>query len=355
MPETAVTLQDRSEHDPPLTGRVPQPSRDRPSPSIFRDTFCPANYSMSCIHYLSKNSKAHFVRDVPQNLNIEDVKTKLSRETSFKIWTLKLLRHPFALTLGCCDIPLLCHPTALTSLCFDIPLLWHPIALTSLCFHIPLLWHPIALTSLCCDIPLLWHPFAVTFLCSSLCFDIPLLWHPVALTSHCFDIPLLWHPFAVTSHCFDIPLLWHPLAVTSLCCDIPKIRNTEVRLSNVLWSGCTCAPGMQVNTVEYCFFLFQSMGCHRHKADVWLLMCSWSLSCYWTASYAVMAAHAHAAIRWCSCFRDPRMRWRFALSTGGLYRSMWFGSSFLRKPAGQASKLLDRQAGKLFFANVVRD
>ena len=140
-------------------------------------------------------------RDFLQNLNV------------------KLLLHPFALTLGCCDIPLLCHPTALTSLCFGIPLLWHPFALTSHCFDIPLLWHSFALTSLCCDIPLLipllWHPFALT----SRCFDIPLLWHPVALTSHCFDIPLLWHPFAVTSHCFafhcfDIPLLWRPFAVT---------------------------------------------------------------------------------------------------------------------------------------------
>ena len=222
MPETAVTLQDRSEHDPPLTGRVPQPSRDRPSPSIFRDTFCPANYSMSCIHYLSKNSKAHFVRDVPQNLNIEDVKTKLSRETSFKIWTLKLLRHPFALTLGCCDIPLLCHPTALTSLCFDIPLLWHPH-----CFDIPLLSHPFALTSHCFDIPLLWHSFALTSLCCDIPLLIALLWHPFALTSRCFDIPLLWHPFALTSLCCDIPLLWHSIALTSPCCDVPLLWHSK--------------------------------------------------------------------------------------------------------------------------------
>ena len=103
-----------------------------------------------------------FVRDIPQKVKAEDVKTKLSCETSLKKWQLKLWQ-PFAVTA--CDSCLLWHPTALTPLGCDTPLLWYFFALTFLG----------------CGIPLLWHSFAVTFLC----FDIPLLWRR--------DIPLLWH------------------------------------------------------------------------------------------------------------------------------------------------------------------
>ena len=83
MPETAVPLRGPSDHDP----STPEPFRNPPagqaSPSIFRDRFCPAIHSISCIRYLSKT---HFVRDFPQRVKVEDVKTKLSCETSLKIW-----------------------------------------------------------------------------------------------------------------------------------------------------------------------------------------------------------------------------------------------------------------------------
>ena len=70
----------------------PQLPAGKASPSIFQDTFCPAKHSMSCIRYKnacrarlplkSENGRCEneaFVRDFPQNLTGEDVKTKLSR------------------------------------------------------------------------------------------------------------------------------------------------------------------------------------------------------------------------------------------------------------------------------------
>ena len=99
-----------------------------------------------------------FARDPPQNLKVEDVKTRLSRETSLQIWKWKVWKRSF-----CFDISLLGQPFALTFLCSDIPWLWHLFALTSLYIDAPLLWHPFALTSLCSGISLLWHPCSVTF------------------------------------------------------------------------------------------------------------------------------------------------------------------------------------------------
>ena len=142
-PELAVPLRGRSENDPTLTERVSQPSAGQASPSIFRDWFCLAKRSILCIRYLSKRiscetscknwklkmwkrsfrarlpfkiwkrkmwkrsfrarlpsksesgrcgSKA-FVQDFLQNPKVEDVITKLSCETSFKIWNWKLSCH----------------------------------------------------------------------------------------------------------------------------------------------------------------------------------------------------------------------------------------------------------------------
>ena len=142
-PELAVPLRGRSENDPTLTERVSQPSAGQASPSIFRDRFCLAKRSILCIRYLSKRiscetsrknwklkmwkrsfrarlpfkiwkrkmwkrsfrarlpsksesgrcgSKA-FVQDFLQNPKVEDVITKLSCETSFKIWNWKLSCH----------------------------------------------------------------------------------------------------------------------------------------------------------------------------------------------------------------------------------------------------------------------
>ena len=91
-PELAVPLRGRSENDPTRTERVSQPSAGQASPSIFRDTFCLANHSILCIRCLSKT---HFVRDFPEKLKAEDVKTKLSCETSFKIWKWKMWKRSF--------------------------------------------------------------------------------------------------------------------------------------------------------------------------------------------------------------------------------------------------------------------
>ena len=138
-----------------------------------------------------------FVRDFPQKVKVEDVKAKLSCETSLRKWKWKMWNRSFRGRLpsksesGRCENEAFVgngHPTAVTSICCDSHLLWHPFALTSHCFDSHLLWHPIALASICCDIHLLWHP--------------------TALTSHFFDSHLLWHPFALTSH----HLLWHPFA-----------------------------------------------------------------------------------------------------------------------------------------------
>ena len=72
-PELAVPLRGQSEHDPTLTERVPQPSRGKASPSIFRGTFCLAKRSLS---YIRRFRKMHFVGDVPQKLKVTDVKNE---------------------------------------------------------------------------------------------------------------------------------------------------------------------------------------------------------------------------------------------------------------------------------------
>ena len=82
----------RSEHDPGTTERVPKPSAGQASPNIIRDTFCPAKCTISCICYLSKT---HFVREFLQIATVEDMKTKLSCEISFKFQQLKMWKRSF--------------------------------------------------------------------------------------------------------------------------------------------------------------------------------------------------------------------------------------------------------------------
>ena len=96
MSELSVPLRGRSENDPGTNECVPQPPAGQISPSICQDTFCPAKPSISCIRSLSqKRSKTHFVRDRPQKLKAEDVKTKLSYETSLKTWKWKMWKRSF--------------------------------------------------------------------------------------------------------------------------------------------------------------------------------------------------------------------------------------------------------------------
>ena len=80
-PELAVPTRGRSENDPGTNERVPKPSAGQASPSIFRNPFCPTKHSISCIRYISEKD---FVPDFPQKVKVEDVKTKLSCETSSK-------------------------------------------------------------------------------------------------------------------------------------------------------------------------------------------------------------------------------------------------------------------------------
>ena len=91
-PELSVPLRGRSENDPGLNESVPQPPAGQASPSIFRDTFCPAKHSISCSRYLSKT---HFAGDILQKVKVQDVKTKLSCETSFKKWKCKMWKRSF--------------------------------------------------------------------------------------------------------------------------------------------------------------------------------------------------------------------------------------------------------------------
>ena len=86
MPELSVLLRGRPEHGPGRIESVPQQSAGQASPHIIRDTFCPAKHSVSCIRYLAKT---HLVQDFLQIPTVEDVKTKLSCETSFKFQQLR--------------------------------------------------------------------------------------------------------------------------------------------------------------------------------------------------------------------------------------------------------------------------
>ena len=218
-----------------------------------------------------------FARDLPQNLKVEDVKTKLSRETSLKNSKLKMwneaksesgrceneafvrdlpqnwklqmwkrsfrARPPSKSERGRCEDEAFARDPPQNLKVEDVKTRLS--RETSLQIWKWKVWkrgfrarHPSKLKAANVKTKLLlWHLFARTTLCS----DIPLLWHPLALTSLCSDIPLHWRPFALTSLCFDISLLWHLFALTSLFCDILKIRTTEVRPSNFLWQHLTPA------------------------------------------------------------------------------------------------------------------
>ena len=276
MLELAVPLQGPSDHDPPLSERVLQPSAGQSSPHIIRDTFCPEKHaafrasatSQKCIlcetsfkfkqfkmwnrsfrARLPSNSNSSrlwnrsFCARLPSNSNrsryeseafVQDFlqlptgqtsnRSRCENEAFVRAWDVKT--KPFALTSLCSDIPLLWHPFALTSLGFGLSwLLTSHWVLTSLC-----LWHLLPLTSIAFDIHCLWHPSPLTSHC---------LWHPLPLTSIAFGIHCLWHPLPLTSIAFDIHCLWHPLPLTSIAFDISslwhlKLCETEVWQSNFL-------------------------------------------------------------------------------------------------------------------------
>ena len=96
-----------------------------------------------------------FVRDIPPKVRVEDVKTKLSCETSLKKWQLKMWKRNFCASLFFLwDL-----------FCYEISLLWDFAAMRSLCHEIFLLWDFCAVRSRCCEISLLWDLFVVRLTC----------------------------------------------------------------------------------------------------------------------------------------------------------------------------------------------
>ena len=99
-PELAVPMRDRSNHDPSIAGTVSHPSTGQASPHKHLPRHVLSCKTQHFVHLLSpKNafrarhpSKSEseryeseaVVRDSPQKVKVEDVRTKLSWETSLK-------------------------------------------------------------------------------------------------------------------------------------------------------------------------------------------------------------------------------------------------------------------------------
>ena len=131
--ELAVPLRGRSENDPTLTERVLQLSAGQASLSghvlscktqnfvhplslknAFRCETSLKNWKRKmwqrsfCAKLPSKSESGRcenkaFVRDFPHKVKAEDVKTKLSCETSLKIWKWKMWKRSFRARLPYCD------------------------------------------------------------------------------------------------------------------------------------------------------------------------------------------------------------------------------------------------------------
>ena len=214
-PELSVPLRGRSDHDPRTTETVSHPSAGQASPHIFRDTFCPAKHSISCIL-----SKTHFVRDFPQKVKVEDVKTKLSCESSLKKWKLKTWKQSFHVkTKLSCETSLQIFVTSIA--------LWQPL-LGDIHYFVTsvALWQP-----LLCDIHCLILPSkGESWRCENEAFvrDFPpnlcdihcsvtaiALWHPLLCDTHCSVTAVaLWHPLPCNIHCFVTSIApWQPLHI----------------------------------------------------------------------------------------------------------------------------------------------
>ena len=104
-----------------------------------------------------------FVWDLPQKVKVEDVKTKLSCETSLKKWKLKMWTRSFPARLPSKTESWWCENEAFVRLlCCVTSLLWGVFAMWLLCYEISLLWGLFAVglfavwllccvTSLLCD------------------------------------------------------------------------------------------------------------------------------------------------------------------------------------------------------------
>ena len=147
----------RSENDPGSNECVPKPSAGQASPSIFRDTFCPAKHSISRIRYLS-------------NMN--------SCETSLKKWKLTMWKRSFHAR----------HPSKSQSR------RWVLFAVSSLGSEISWLWDLLAVRSLGCEISWLWDRLA----------EISWLWDLLAERSLGWEISWLWDLLAVANRFLKI-------------------------------------------------------------------------------------------------------------------------------------------------------
>ena len=89
-PALSVPQRVRSENDLRTPGTVSNPSAGQASPSILQDKFCPAKHRISCIRYLNA-----FRARLPSKVKAEDVKTKLWCEASLKKWRWKMWKQSF--------------------------------------------------------------------------------------------------------------------------------------------------------------------------------------------------------------------------------------------------------------------
>ena len=248
-PELAAPLRRRSDHDPGTNERVPKPSAGQASPSIFRDTLCPAKHSISCICYLSKTDFVRdfpqkvisdswrceneaFVRDFRQNLKVEDVETKLSCETSLKSESGRCENEAFVR---------------------DFSWLWDFLAVRSLGCEISWLWDLLAVRSLGCGISWLWDLLAVeiSWLWNLLAVGISWLWDALAV-----EISWLWDLLAVRSLGCEISWLWDLLAVRPLGCEISWLWRCLGCEISWPWNLCAVRSlGCEIS------WLWRSLGC----------------------------------------------------------------------------------------------
>ena len=101
-----------------------------------------------------RSEKKAFVRDIPQKVKVEDVKTKLSYETSLQKWKLKMWKQSFHARLSSKSgswISLLCDFFAVWRLCSGTSVLCGVFAVWRLWSVTSLLWDFFAVWFLCCE------------------------------------------------------------------------------------------------------------------------------------------------------------------------------------------------------------
>ena len=153
-----------------------------------------------------------FVRDIPQKVKVEDVKAKLSCETSLKTWKWKMWQRSLAVRSLGCEISWLWDLLAVRSLGSKTSWLWDLLAVRSLGSKTSWLWDLLAVRSLGCEISWLWDLLAVRSLGSKTSW----LWNLLAARSLGCEISWLWDLLAVRSLGCEISWLLELLAFKSM-------------------------------------------------------------------------------------------------------------------------------------------